>query len=932
MNKSLRNNVFTGMFLAFTFLFLIPCQSQQKSPQPSWPSITKETKPWSRWWWMGSAVNESNLSSLISEYGKAGFGGLEITPIYGAVGYETQYLKYLSPEWMKALDISVRETGKNGMGMDMNTGTGWPFGGPQITLPAAASKLIIQKYSLPKGEKLTEKLVATYKEQIEAGAKIEAVTAYSSDGKVKDLTAFVDASGTLNWVAEASDWNIYAAFCGKTLQKVKRAAPGAEGLTLDHFSKEALDIYLSRFDSAFHKSNHGVRSFFNDSYEVYGTNWTPSLFNEFQRRRGYSLQPYLRELTEKVPSSDISRRIQCDYRETISDLLFENFTQHWTKWANNKGSLTRNQAHGSPANLLDIYAAVDIPECETFGSSHFDIPGIRRDSADIRNVDPDPVMLKFASSAANVSGKKLTSCETFTWLAEHFRVSLSQCKPEVEQAFLSGVNHVFYHGTAYSPADVAWPGWLFYASVNFSPSNSFWPHLSGLNNYITRCQSVLQSGVPQNDLLVYWPVYDVWMKPENTDLQLTIHSIDRWLYPSPFYKDVKEWMKEGYSLDFASDRLLNEITVKNGLLITKSGSVYRTLVIPSCQYIPESTLKRIFDLAQQGALVIFQHFPEDVPGLSNLEVRRNQNKDLLNSLQFKEFHEKIKIAKTGKGEIVLADRVQSALKMKNILRETLVDCGLKYIRRKDAQGVYYYLVNHTSGTIDRFLDLNASGNSFLLLDPQSGFTGIAQKAGNKVRIQLRPGEAIFVLVSEQNMKAENWKYIEDSQSPVVLNGPWKLTFTRGGEVIPASTEIHQLVSWTDLPDMATHNFSGSARYSTTFELPELLAGEYLIDLGKVCESAQVWINGKDAGILWSIPFTARIGKFLHPGINSIEIEVANLMANRIRRMDQNKVQWRNYHEINFVNIDYKPFDASDWAPMPSGLLGPVNITPFSKVK
>ena len=191
--------------------------------------------------------------------------------------------------------------------------------------------------------------------------------------------------GTLSWVAEKQDWEIYAAFCGKTLQKVKRAAPGGEGLTFDHFSKEALTRYLSRFDSAFNKSNHGVGSFFNDSYEVYGTNWSASIFKEFEQRRGYSLQPYLRELAEKLPLSDISRRVQCDYRETISDMLLENFTQTWANWAHGKGSLTRNQAHGSPGNLLDLYATVDIPECETFGSSHFDIPGLRRDSADVRN-------------------------------------------------------------------------------------------------------------------------------------------------------------------------------------------------------------------------------------------------------------------------------------------------------------------------------------------------------------------------------------------------------------------------------------------------------------------------------------------------------------------------------------------------------------------
>lgn len=925
--------VLAGLALAGLLLIHVPCQSQSKENSLGWPKVSREAKPWSRWWWMGSAVDETSLTSLLAKYSNAGFGGMEITPIYGAVGYEAKYLSFLSPDWMKMLDVTVREAEKNGMGIDMNTGTGWPFGGPQITIPFAASKLIVQKYRLNGGERLLEKLVPGDPRQQIPGVELQAVTAYGPDKKIKDLTMLVKSDRTLNWTAEKGEWEIYVAFCGKTLQKVKRSAPGGAGFTFDHFSRDALNHYLSRFDSAFKHSNHGVQSFFNDSYEVYGTNWSESVFREFLNRRFYPLQPYLRELAEKQPTTDIARRVQCDYKETISDMLLENFTQSWTKWAHNKGSHTRNQAHGSPGNLLDLYAAVDIPECETFGSSQFPIPGLRRDSADIRNVDPDPVMLKFASSAANVSGKRITSCETFTWLAEHFRVSLSQCKPEVEQAFLSGVNHVFYHGTAYSPAEAGWPGWLFYASVNFSPSNTFWPHIGGLNNYITRCQSVLQSGVADNDLLVYWPVFDVWMSPDIPELQFTIHAIDKWLYPTPFCKDVKELMKRGHSLDFVSDRLLNGVTVKDGLIRTKSGSTYRTLVVPTTQFMPVGTLQRIMELASNGAKVIFQQMPDDVPGLKNLEANRKQMKELLNTIPFASATERVKIGKIGEGKILLAEEVEAALAYAGIGKEQLVDTGLKYIRRKSDQGIFYYLVNHSAATIDSFVPLNENGISCLLLDPQTGLTGVAQtKAENqqlKVRLQMKPGEAMFVLVTSGKILTENWKYFDKQKSSQEIAGPWKLKFTEGGAVIPNANELNKLVSWTELPDQAAINFSGSAIYSANFPIKGSISGEYLLELGKVGESARVWINGKDAGILWSIPFTAKIGKLLKTGNNTIEVEVANLMANRIRQMDQQKVMWRNYHEINFVNIDYKPFDASGWKPMESGLLGPVTITAYS---
>lgn len=249
---------------------------------------------------MGSAVDEENLTDLIYKYGKAGFGGLEITPIYGVVGLESKYLEFLSPEWMKMLDVTFREARKNEMGIDMTTGTGWPFGGPHITTKTAASRLILEKYSLKGGERLEKKIIPSWRKQREAGSQLQAVTAYEANGQIKDLTMLVSHDGTLNWLADKGEWDIYAAFCGKTFQEVERAAPGGEGLVVDHFSKEAVNFHLSRFDSAFQQTNHGVRAFFNDSYELSKTNWTDSLLIEFQTRRGYSLQPYLRELFVQI--------------------------------------------------------------------------------------------------------------------------------------------------------------------------------------------------------------------------------------------------------------------------------------------------------------------------------------------------------------------------------------------------------------------------------------------------------------------------------------------------------------------------------------------------------------------------------------------------------------------------------------------------------
>lgn len=925
-----KKSILTALCIGISFFGTALAQHKAGTSGP-WPIIEKQMKPWTRWWWMGNAVDENNLNKVLTQYQASGFGGVEITPIYGAVGFEKRYIDFLSPKWMAMLNYTVRRSNALGMGVDMNTGTGWPFGGPLVKPEEAATKLIVQQYELKTGQQLLEPVKV--KEPKQDAAKLQALTAYGSNGEVLDLLSKVGNDGILNWKAGNGDWQIYAAFAGKTRQEVKRAAPGGKGFTLDHLDQAAVSNYLKRFDNAFAGKSQGIRSFFNDSYEVYGANWTPSFFEEFQKRRGYDLKDHFKELVGKDSTSDNIGRLKSDYRETMSDLLLFNFTHNWTDWAHRYGSLTKNQSHGSPGNLLDLYGAVDIPETETFGSSYFPIPGLRRDSADIRNVDPDPMMCKFASSAAHIGGKNLVSSETFTWLTEHFKTSYAQCKPEAEQLFLSGVNHLFYHGTTNSPEDAVWPGWLFYASVEFTPTNSLWPQINGLNSYITRCQSVLQSGKADNELLIYWPVYEVWNQAKGMDVAIKVHNIDDWLHPTAFYKLSRKMAKSGYSFDFASDRVLEQAAADNGLISTGTvASPYKVLVIPECNVISLNTLEKAIQLAKDGATVIFQQLPKDVPGLGRLEVRREQFRKILAQLDFSDAGNGVKQFKTGKGLILLAEDVEKALAFRAVKREELTDTGLQFIRRSFNGGKYYYLVNHTAKDIDTQLPVNESGK-VILMDPQSGISGLAATDNTggqfKVRVQIRSGEAMILKVLDQTpVSTAAWTYLDHPGKPIALSKEWSLRFTAGGPELPGPQQLKRLVSWTSLPDPKLQSFSGTGVYTSSFVLKEKTAKEYLLQLNQVDESARVWINGEEAGILWSIPFQARIGKYLKAGTNTIKIEVVNLMANRIRYMDQQKIQWRNYHEINFVNINYKSFDAAGWSVMPSGLIGPVNILPY----
>lgn len=909
--------------------FLGLCLSCSRNGQKNdpWPEPTGEMKPWTRWWWLGSDVDRENISSLMEQYAEAGFGGVEITPIFGVKGREDHYLEYLSPEWMEMLKTSVSEGGKLDMGVDMNLGTGWPFGGPQIEPENAASRLIIQKYNLEKGQRLEEKILPADPRQVKAGAFLEALMAYSSGGEILDLTALVGEDGTLDWMPGEGEWQLYAAFCGRTRQRVKRAAPGGEGYTMNHFSRSALDVYLARFEKAF-DGYRGVRCFFNDSYEVYNASWSPGFFNEFQSRRGYDLKPYLKDLSEET-ENETTARVKSDYRQTMSELLLENFTIPWTQWSHSMGCLTKNQAHGSPGNLIDLYAAVDVPECEIYGHRDFDIPGLRENLDDTRNVEPNPMMLKLATSAAHVRNKPKISNETFTWLGEHFRVALSQCKPEVEEAFLAGINHVFYHGTAYSPEEAPWPGWLFYASVNFAPSNPFWSHLKGLNRYVTRCQSVLQSGRPDNEILVYWPVYDIWHNSRGMEMQLSVHNIMDWLQ----YPVVDRMTESGYCYDFISDALLEETQAAGGRLETAGGDMaYKVLVLPACRFMPLQTLQRIVSLAEGGGLVIFQELPGDVPGLRELDQRRESFRGILGTLAFEDAGDSLQECRIGKGRILLGRDVVKALEYAGVKGEKIGSYRLKFTRRATEDGKIYYLVNHSADAVDALIPFKTSAGSVLLLDPQDGTYGKAftqaEGDGIRVRVQLPPGKSVFVrtLVKPGTCKTD-WAYEESRGNPLVLEGDWRLEFLEGGPEVPDAVDLEELYPWTDLEDTLMKNFSGLAKYTLVFENPGIRADEVMLELGQVFQSARVRLNGHELGYLWSVPFEVKAGKFLAEGENTLEIEVANLMANRIRYMDRQGIPWRIFHEINFVNIQYRPFDASGWETEDSGLGGPVQLIP-----
>jgi hypothetical protein len=521
-----------------------------------------------------------------------------------------------------------------------------------------------------------------------------------------------------------------------------------------------------------------------------------------------------------------------------------------------------------------------------------------------------------ASSAAHVAhepGKQLVSSESCTWMREHWHGTLAQMKLEMDLFFLAGVNHVIYHGSCYSAKDAAWPGWFFYASTKADWRNSIWRDMPLLNDYIARCQSVLQAGEPGNDVLVYWPIHDLWMDSNGLLKPLKVHNND-WVGKQRVGEVADLLDGKGYAYDFVSDRMLGEIRCEKGGLVAPGGK-YKAIVVPKCTYMPAETMKRLADLAGQGAGVVFEEeLPSDVPGYGDLARRRGE---------FAKERSRLRRA-------VIAKDAVAGLERMGVKREAMVDHGLRYIRRRVGAECWYFVANHTDRAVAGWVELGVPFVSVAMYDPmEGGSVLLPSKKGGRVYLEIEAGETFVLQASMAKLESRPWELMVSAAEAIELKGEWEVEFIEGGPALPAGYRTEALSSWTEAPDEKAKAFAGTARYTLTFDLAGT-AADYELGLGDVRESARVKINGKEAANLFAVPMRARVGRYLKKGANTIEIEVTNLAANRIRDLDLRGVDWKIMHDANIVNQHYKKFDGAKWPLQPSGLLGPVTLQPLER--
>ena len=935
------------ILLTLTFSFSSCSIKQQSNYKAEWPSVSNITQPWTRLWWHGSAVNKKDLTANLEEIKNAGFGGVEVTSIYGTKSYEKEDISFLSPEWMDVINFTLLEGQRLDLGIDLANASGWPFGGKWISADDACKNVRYKIYKLKEGERLKEKIefieeplvravghkvnisevkfpissntnlqeLALDQVRFEKKLPLQILIAYNENGEKIDLTNKVKKNGTLDWIAPDGNWKLYAVFQGWHGKMVERASKGGEGNVIDHFSENAVKQYLEFFDkNAEDIRLKDIRAFFNDSYEVDDAqgeaDWTPLFFKEFEKYRGYDLKNYLPALFGN-DSEEINEKVLCDYRETISDLLLDRFTKIWKQWSSKYNAVVRNQAHGSPANILDLYAASDIPETE----------GV------------SVLLIKMATSAGHVSGKSLISAEAATWLNEHFLSTLSEVKKNLDRYFANGVNHLVYHGTPYSPGSEEWPGWMFYASVHFAPTNTWWEDLKTINSYVTKCQSFLQSSKPANDILLYFPIYDAWSERGKSMLKHFGTQNEE------LTKDISEMLlANGYTFDYISDKQIKQLTVEDKKILSDN-SEYKTIIIPNCDYIPLTTIQKVINLAQEGATVILQNdFPKEIPGLNDLNYRQEAYQQIKNEIKFNS-QNGYESSQVGKGKLIKGNDLKIILDDIEVLPESMTKNGLWFNRVNRKEGICYFISNWTDKDIDQWIQFRSTGKEAVWFNPMNKQIGKAKvrnlsEGYAEVYTKLGKGETLILQWYPTNQNVEDYKFYEKTNNVMNLDGEWKVGFVNGGPTLPNAYTTKKLESWTEHSDELKW-FSGTASYKTTFNKPNFKAVAYMLDLGKVCESATVYLNGEKLATLVGPEFQLIIEEDKLQNTNNLEVQVTNLMANRIISMDKKGDNYKKFYNINFAARDRENLDKNglfttkNWEPLESGLIGPVKIIGLS---
>ncbi len=904
------------VLIAFS-LMGIPTRAAVDTMQKDFATPPADARIMMRWWWFGPSVTKTEIERELRVMKEGGIGGVEVQPVYPLLPDDEKNgiknLPYLSDEFIDMLKFASVKARELGMRFDLTLGSGWSFGGAKTPITEAAGQLRFERVKVEAGTKRVqvpsmipaEKLVAVFL------AKPNASTVRSED--VKELTDIGEDNVLLPATVDSGS-EVYFFISGKSGMQVKRPAFGAEGYVLNHLDKPSVDSYLKntgdRLFQAFDKTTIPY-SVFCDSLEVYNQDWTDDMMTEFKRRRGYDLKPYLPALVMDMGPK--TAEVRYDWGRTITELFNDNFMIPMQAWSKKNGTKFRIQGYGLPPASISSNQWADISDGE--GAQWKVVRAAR-----------------WASSANHIYGRNITSSETWTWLhSPVFRATPLDIKAEADIHFLQGINQLIGHGWAYTPPQVEYPGWRFYAAGIYDEKNPWYIVMPDLAAYLQRMSYVMRQGTPQNDVALYLPNADAYS--HMTAGKVHLIDMERELVGDKIMPAIFE---AGYNLDFFDDEMLRTVgkTEKGNLVL--GASKHRVVVLPGIERMPLVSLRKLDAFVKDGGILIAtRRMPTTAPGLKVTDAEQAEFKATATRL-FGGTNASVKVVEKDDD---IGAAIKALLKPDADISPSAKDFGVVHRQTTDSD---IYFVANTSNQKRNVQVTFRAGDNPEVWDAMNGKASAADVSGQTadtttVVLNFEPYQSHVVVFSKSKSALPKADNHFDSVSSIDISPDWRVAF---GKESPVA--MKQLHSWAD--DEATRYFSGTAAYERSFELPNNFSnatGSVLLDFGEgmaientgsrngmqtwydppIREAANIFINGQRAGSLWCPPYKLDITKLLKPGSNNIRVDVANTALNYMAG--------RKLPDYKLLNLRYgERFQAQDMDKiqvLPSGIIGSVKL-------
>lgn len=863
-----------------------------------------EAKPFYRWWWNGNRVTKEGVQLELEQMKNAGAGGVEINPIalHDAVENPTaEPLEWLSAEWIEVLQTAIEKGKDLDMISDMIIGTGWPFGGKFLK-----DEETIQGFDL-----FTAKIQgpATYtfdrnnlKESAEISqARLNPVP-LNNLSESKDILKEIK-SGKVK--IPSGEFEIVVTSWRNKFREVMHGAPGGDGPVLDHFNTNAVEKYLNRTSDGLKSylgenlGNH-IRSMFCDSIELSGANWTSDFREEFEKRNGYDLWQYfpliLNSKTKaKGEFADTLLRVRYDYYSTIAQLFMERFILPYHNWCQKIGVKSRYQAYGHPWIPTDLLAGnmvPDIPESDQWlhnsGWTATPIDQIRY-----------AIWNKYTSSAAHLRGLQVASCEAMTNTSGVFSASLEYIKQATDLNIITGINHLVLHGWNYSPPEAGFPGWIRFGTY-FSEQNPWYPHLKLWSDYAARLNSVFQQSQGVSQVAIIGPTDDRWSE---TGLDRNPILTEPW-YLHSIWQAMNH---HGYCSDYLNPQVFGNASYEDGL-INYGPMHYQAVIVCNMQSAFPEFIDALTKYADAGGKIIFVgQTPSESPGMKykNDDTVRRKTNNLLNT-----FSENAVIIDEPQRENIVS-WAGNLLRKQNILPRVKISHPderlFLYQAENNGNPVVFFSNQHRDKSIAFDAEFQDNTRYPWKWDAETGVKSMYSFNQKTVPVHLKPLESLLLVFEKEKGEVIKPKQ-NKGLNKIDISKNWQAEFiTPEGETF--TKPLDKLVNLTDIPELKS--FGGTIIYRKTFSASD----QTNLDLGKVAETAEVTLNGKNLGVKWWGERTFDISGAIKNGKNEIEIKVTTLLWNycNSKTTDENPMAkiWAERNKIK------------DNKPLPTGLIGPV---------